>query len=169
MTQYILNRVPSKSVPRTPYELWAGAKPKLEYVRVQGCLVHVLLPLQERYKLQEKIKKFFSFAGHLSHSKGFRVYDHDNMIIMECRDVFFLEDPMVNPKVEPQRVELYEIFKSKWAQASGGFDEEDVGHRIPSQGPLQVIEQPDEPIGRPIRARKQLAYLDDYFSLLETA
>ena len=34
ITQYILNRVPSKSVPKTPYELWAGAKPELEHVRV---------------------------------------------------------------------------------------------------------------------------------------
>ena len=42
--QYILNRVPSKSVPKTPYELWIGAKPKLEHVRVWGCPVHVLLP-----------------------------------------------------------------------------------------------------------------------------
>ena len=27
---YILNRVPSKSVPTTPYELWTSVKPKLE-------------------------------------------------------------------------------------------------------------------------------------------
>ena len=26
---YILNRVPSKSVPSTPYELWTGKKPNL--------------------------------------------------------------------------------------------------------------------------------------------
>ena len=51
-TQYILNRVPSKSVPKTSYELWTSAKPELEHVRVWGCPVHVLLPPQERYKLQ---------------------------------------------------------------------------------------------------------------------
>ena len=31
-----------------------------------------------------------------------------------------------------------------------------------------MIEQPDQQIGRPIRARKQPAYLDNYCSLLET-
>jgi hypothetical protein len=30
---YILNRVPSKSVPSTPYESWTGKKPNLSYLR----------------------------------------------------------------------------------------------------------------------------------------
>ena len=92
--------------------------------------------------------------GYPLHSKGYRVYDHDNRIIIECRDEFFLEDPAVSPRVEPHCVALYEISKGKGVQASGGSDEEDVGHRIPSWGPLGVIEQPEEPIGRPNRARE---------------
>lgn len=47
-------------------------------------------------------------------------------------------------------------------------DKEDVGHKIPGQGPLKVIEQPNEPIGRLTQARKQPAYLDNYCGLLET-
>ena len=31
---HILNRVPSKSVPKTPYETWTGRKPKLNYLKV---------------------------------------------------------------------------------------------------------------------------------------
>ena len=56
------------------------------------------------------------------------MYDHDNRIIMECRYLFFLEDPTISLKVEPQCVELYKISKGKGVQASGGPDEEDVGH-----------------------------------------
>ena len=41
------------------------------------------------------------------------MYDHDNRIIMECRDVSFLKDPMVNHRVKPQCVELFEISKGK--------------------------------------------------------
>ena len=82
--------------------------------------------------------------------------------------MFFLEDPTVNPKVEPQCVELYEISKGKVVQASEGSDEEDIGYRIPCQGPLEVIEQPNEPISRPIWVRKQPAYLDDYYSFMKT-
>ena len=36
-TTYILNRVPSKAVPTTSYELWYGAKPNLENLRHWGC------------------------------------------------------------------------------------------------------------------------------------
>ena len=31
---HILNRVPSKSVPKTPYEMWTGKEPSLNYLRV---------------------------------------------------------------------------------------------------------------------------------------
>ena len=34
---HILNRVPSKSVPKTPYELWIGNEPSLNYLCVWGC------------------------------------------------------------------------------------------------------------------------------------
>jgi hypothetical protein len=33
---HILNRVPSKSVPKTPYELWTGKKPTLNYLHRMG-------------------------------------------------------------------------------------------------------------------------------------
>ena len=38
---YILNRVPSKSVAKTPYEIWMGRKPVLAYLRVWGCPAYV--------------------------------------------------------------------------------------------------------------------------------
>ena len=34
---YILNRVPTKAVPKTPFELFKGWKPSLQHVRVWGC------------------------------------------------------------------------------------------------------------------------------------
>ena len=39
---YILNVVPSKSVPKTPLELWNGQKPVLHHFRIWGCPAHVL-------------------------------------------------------------------------------------------------------------------------------
>ena len=49
--RYILNRVPSKSVPKTPYELWIGAKPKMGHIKVWAYPVYVQLLPQERHKL----------------------------------------------------------------------------------------------------------------------
>ena len=34
---YILNRVPTKAVAETPYELWVGRKPSLKHFHVWGC------------------------------------------------------------------------------------------------------------------------------------
>ena len=34
---YILNRVPSKAVAKTPYELWTGKKPSIRHLHVWGC------------------------------------------------------------------------------------------------------------------------------------
>ena len=36
-TLYILNRVPTKAVPLTPFELWTGRKPSLNHLKVWGC------------------------------------------------------------------------------------------------------------------------------------
>ena len=38
---YILNQVPSKSVPKTPYELWSGKKPILHHFHVWEYKVEV--------------------------------------------------------------------------------------------------------------------------------
>ena len=46
---YILNKVPSKAVAKTPYELWTNKKPSIKYLHVWGC------PTEARpYKPNEK-------------------------------------------------------------------------------------------------------------------
>lgn len=43
MTIHIPNRVPFKSVPMTPYQIWTGRKLGLIYLKVWGCSVEVKL------------------------------------------------------------------------------------------------------------------------------
>ena len=38
---YLLNRVPSKAVPKTPFELWTRRKPSLRHLHVWGCPAEV--------------------------------------------------------------------------------------------------------------------------------
>jgi hypothetical protein len=38
---HVLNRLPSKVVPKTSYELWTGRKPTLNYLHVWGCPAEV--------------------------------------------------------------------------------------------------------------------------------
>lgn len=49
----ILSRVPSKSVPKTPFELWTRRKSSLNYLQVWGCLA-------KAKTLNPKIKKLES-------------------------------------------------------------------------------------------------------------
>jgi hypothetical protein len=51
---YILNLVPSKSVPRIPYEIWTRHNPSLNNLRIWGCPTFVLtkeIKLEPRSKL----------------------------------------------------------------------------------------------------------------------
>jgi hypothetical protein len=51
---HIFNRVPSKSVPKTPYEMWTGRKHTLNYLYVWGCPVEAKLfnPSIEKFTLR---------------------------------------------------------------------------------------------------------------------
>ena len=51
---YILNLVPSKSVSKTPTELWNGRKPSLNHISIWGAPAHFLR--KEPHKLESRIK-----------------------------------------------------------------------------------------------------------------
>ena len=57
---YILNRVPTKSVPTTPYEIWKGKKLVLTHIKIWGCPAHVKRHNPD--KLESRTKKML-FCG----------------------------------------------------------------------------------------------------------
>jgi hypothetical protein len=70
---HILNRVPSKSVPKTPFELWNGRKPSLNYLKVWGCPAEAKLFDPQKKKLDPKTISCH-FIGYLDKSKGYKFY-----------------------------------------------------------------------------------------------
>ena len=60
-TAYILNSVPTKSVPNTLVELWAGSKPSLQQNRIWGCSASVL---KGKTKKLETKSKLYYFVGY---------------------------------------------------------------------------------------------------------
>jgi hypothetical protein len=54
-TTHVLNRVPSKSVPTTPYELWTCRKPQLGYLHIWGCPAEAKVYNPHIKKLDSKI------------------------------------------------------------------------------------------------------------------
>ena len=69
---FILNRVPSKSVETTPYEIWNGKKPKLSFLKVWGreAYVNKLQP----DKLESKAEKC-TFVGYPKDTIGYTFYN----------------------------------------------------------------------------------------------
>lgn len=87
---YIQNRLPSRSVAKTPMELWCGEKPDLSRLKVFGCEAFVYIPDAKRVKLDSRASKLL-FVGYACGSKAYRFLDKQTNKIVISRDARFLE------------------------------------------------------------------------------
>jgi transposase InsO family protein len=89
---HILNKVPTKSVPKTPYELWTGRKPSLSYMHIWGCPAEAKL-YNPHIKAFDPRTTSGYFIGYPERSKGYRFYcpSHSPQIV-ETDKAKFLED-----------------------------------------------------------------------------
>ncbi|KAK8621694.1 hypothetical protein V6N13_081127 [Hibiscus sabdariffa] len=60
-TAFTLNRVPSKSVQKTPHEMWTGKRPNMSFMKIWGCKAYV--KHQMSTKLEPKSHKC-TFVGY---------------------------------------------------------------------------------------------------------
>ena len=89
---YILNRVPSKSVPKIPFELWTNRKLSLNHLKVWGCPAEMRVYNPNERKLDPRTTSGF-FIGYPLASKGFRFYGPGHQTrIVESLNAKFLED-----------------------------------------------------------------------------
>jgi hypothetical protein len=105
---HILNRVPSKAVPKTPYELWTGRKPSLKHLRVWGspAKAKVFNPNIGKFDLKTVS---CHFIGYPKKSKGFRFYCSDRYTkFVETRYVVILEDEMMRGSMVAREIILEE-------------------------------------------------------------
>ena len=70
---YILNRVPTKAVSKTPFESFKGWKPSLRHIRVWGCSSEVRIYNPQERKLDQRTISGY-FIGYAERSKGNRFY-----------------------------------------------------------------------------------------------
>ena len=68
---YILNRVLTKAVNKTPYELWFGKKPNLSYLKIWGCDAYVKSGFSD--KLAARSIKC-TFVRYPKETKGYNFY-----------------------------------------------------------------------------------------------
>jgi hypothetical protein len=107
---HILNRVPSKSVPKTPYKLWTGSEPSLNYLRVWSCPAEAKVFNPNIEKLDSKTVNCY-FIGYPEKSKGYRFYCPDRHTkFVETRHAAFLEEELIRGSKVAREINLEE----KW-------------------------------------------------------
>jgi len=85
---FTLNRVPSKSVERTPYEMWTGQRPGLSFLKIWGCETYVKHLTSD--KLTPKSDKCF-FVRYPRETKGYYFYNQAEGKVFVTRNGVFLE------------------------------------------------------------------------------
>ena len=91
---YVLNRVPSKTVASTLYELWNNRKFDLSNLLPWGLAAYIHIPFHKYGKLGPRGRKYI-FIRYNEHSKGYVfIGEHEDgrVIELESQDATFLED-----------------------------------------------------------------------------
>ncbi|KAJ9535780.1 hypothetical protein OSB04_un001068 [Centaurea solstitialis] len=99
----ILNKVPTKSVEKTPYELWTGKKPKLSFLKIWGCEVYVKRTTSE--KLKPKSDKCF-FVGYPKNTLGYYFYNPSENKVFVARNGEFLEEKFLSQENTRNDIDL---------------------------------------------------------------
>ena len=88
---YILSRVPSKALAKTPYELCTGKKPNIRHLHVWGCPTQTRPYRPNENKLDEGTVSCY-FVGYAERSQGFKFYNPTIGSFFETGNARFFED-----------------------------------------------------------------------------
>ena len=102
---HISNCVPSKSVPKTPYELWTGRKPRMNYMHVWGCAAEVKLFNPSLGKLDPKTESYYFI--------GYRINQRDIDFIVLRVPLSLLRQYMLSSKRKMDALSLGKLILSK--------------------------------------------------------
>ncbi|KAJ9551807.1 hypothetical protein OSB04_015852 [Centaurea solstitialis] len=128
---HILNRAPTKSVEKTPYELWKGKKPNISFLKIWGCEVYVKRPTSE--KLKPKSDKCF-FVGYPKTTVGYYFYNPEENKVFVARNGKFLEEKFLSLENTRKDVDLQVV------------DEEDTTPVVEPEIQHNNVEHQSEPI-----------------------
>ncbi|KAK9018224.1 hypothetical protein V6N11_001203 [Hibiscus sabdariffa] len=96
--------IPSKSVQKTPHEMWTGRRPNMSFMKIWGCKAYV--KHQMSTKLEPKSEKC-TFVGYPKETKGYYFYN-DNKVFV-ARTGVFLEKEFLTNSGKGRNIELEEV------------------------------------------------------------
>ncbi|KAK8652167.1 hypothetical protein V6N13_061189 [Hibiscus sabdariffa] len=101
---FTLNRVPSKSVQKTPHEMWTGRRPNMSFMKIWGCKAYVKHHMST--KLEPKSEKC-TFVGYSKETKGYYFYNENKVFV--ARTGVFLEKEFLTNSGKGRNIELEEV------------------------------------------------------------
>ncbi|GLI60516.1 hypothetical protein VaNZ11_002522 [Volvox africanus] len=132
------NVSPTKGSNLTPWERFIGEKPDVSKLRVFGCPAYVMIPKQQRHKL-DPVSVPGQFVGYAPGMSAWRVWiPKDRRVRISC-DVKF-DEWGVRGSME------FDASESEEEDVSGSDPEADEGNEIQEESPP---EQPPEPAPQP--------------------
>ena len=153
---YVLNRVPSKSVTATPYELWTGRKPNLEYLHPWGCMAFIHDPSHKHGKLGPRGRKCI-FIRYCEFSKGHVFIGEDltgTVTEIESRDSTFLENEFPSKREVSSDLTLYETVSLPENVLGDDIADEGGEDLVPPQQPppSDIVEETVQQAAEPRRS-----------------
>ena len=95
---YILNRVPSKVVAKTPHELlWTSKKPSIRHLHVWGYPAEARPYKPNEKKLDSRTVSCY-FVRYSEMLRGFKLYDPSTRFLFEMSNAKFIEDVELSGK-----------------------------------------------------------------------
>jgi len=154
---HVRNRLPSTSLQGdTPYSVWKGQKPNVDYMRVFGCVAYAQIPQRFRKKFDSKAKKL-RFVGYSIHSKAYRLMDDSTGEVSVHRNVEFNEtDFESNGQSYPT------VSYSDEATCDLGDTSEHTECEVETTNEDRVGPETQLPDRRPVRERRRPEWLQDY-------
>ncbi|KAK8694010.1 hypothetical protein V6N13_071574 [Hibiscus sabdariffa] len=101
---FTLNRVPSKSIQKTPHEMWTGRRPNMSFMKIWGCKAYV--KHQMSTKLEPKSEKC-TFVGYPKETKGYYFYNENKVFVAQTG--VFLEKEFLTNSGKGRNIELKEV------------------------------------------------------------
>ncbi|RDX82351.1 hypothetical protein CR513_36873, partial [Mucuna pruriens] len=175
---HILNRVPTKAVNKTPYELWTGKKPSINHFHIWGCPAEARPYRPHERKLDSRIVSCY-FVGYVERSRGYKFYNPTSRSFFETGNARILEEIEFGKEENIRNI----IFEEKFVndigqilvlitiQETTPIIGDNVQTTVPDIAlPQTPIEQPQQPqqvsLRRSIRERRH-AISDDYIVFLQ--
>ena len=158
---YLLNLVPSKTVPKTPTELWKGRKPSLSHIRIWGAPAHVLR--KDPNKLESRTEVCM-FVGYPKGTRGGLFYSPSDKKVIVSTHATFLEEDYISNFKPKSKIILEELDSAQeqteppvsWpliplipmhVQRGENVPEGEQAQIEPvEQDPIQVEPEPEEPV-----------------------